>query len=1184
MHGPAPPPASVSSGDDMTGTFRWVIKDWSRIVSSKHRSERFVVGGFSWQLLMFPRGNAVDHLSLYLDAAEPDSLPAGWSQFASFSLSLVCQDDETASLKKETQHHFDGRECDWGFTQFVALDDLRDRSNGYLVDDTLIVVCELTMRKDASHYHYDSRKETGFTGLKNQGATCYMNSLLQTLYHVPYFRKAVYHMPTTEADEMHDSIPLALQALFYKLQYAEGSVATKDLTRSFGWDAYDSFLQHDVQELNRVLCENLEEKMKGTSVEGTIQKLFEGHTVNYIECVNVDFKSERKEAYLDLQLDVKGCKDVYASFDKYVETENLDGDNKYRAEGHGLQDAKKGVLFTKFPPVLQLQLKRFEYDFQRDAMVKINDRYEFPERLDLDAGDGKYLSPDADRGVRNVYVLHSVLVHSGGVNGGHYYAFIRPNLTGQWFKFDDERVTKEEAARALDEQYGEDAGEEDKLRRGLTPGIRPSRFSNAYMLVYVRESDEAQILCDATESDIQEHLLSRLKKEKAEKERRRKEKEEAHLFTTIKVATAEAMRAQIDEGAVHFDLVDFDACASFRVPKQTTFEEFRELVAAKLGVAPTKQRYWLFVRRQNKTFRPNAALRPGQCANKTVEELHSVFASTSAKGALPPDLKLFLECVSDEELAENPPIEVPEDPDRFPAAKASPGGRPRYAPELPSRAALLFFKFFDPRSERIRFLGHVFVDEESTMHREWGRVIGELARPLLGELGVPVDASAPGRDVALYEEIKDDPVYVEKLDWRGSIKVKLQLGHGDVVIVQPVVSSAALKSREVRFESCVEFMQHVKMRQRVKFRDVSNAKEDVLALDLQKDMGYDAVCSALAAALGPEKCEDPTRLRLTSHNAYNNAPKFPSIAYRGADTLTQMLGPAHGASASDVLYFEVLDMPLPDLERLKSLKISFHGRDTKMTDQVTIRMPRDATVGEALEELRGMLGEKRGLRADAKLRLLETYASKIYKIVSRDAQIDTIDDQYWTLRAEEVTEDEEGVPDVSSAPNVGSSSFLTARAGDDKTGDRMIHVYHFYREKAASAGRTDAGAPGDGDRRASADNNKFQGVKNFGDPFLLRVGADEPLRSVRARVQKKLGVEDAEFAKWKWAYHSLGRMEELADDEAVAEKFVHKNAYGPYENYLGAEHEDKNPRKTAAAQNRQGAYPEARATAITIRG
>ena len=47
-----------------------------------------------------------------------------------------------------------------------------------------------------------------------------------------------------------------------QLQFGDSSVSTKDLTKSFGWDTYDAFMQHDVQELNRVLQEKLEDKMK----------------------------------------------------------------------------------------------------------------------------------------------------------------------------------------------------------------------------------------------------------------------------------------------------------------------------------------------------------------------------------------------------------------------------------------------------------------------------------------------------------------------------------------------------------------------------------------------------------------------------------------------------------------------------------------------------------------------------------------------------------------------------------------------------------------------------------------------------------------------------------------------------------------------------------------------------------
>lgn len=41
--------------------------------------------------------------------------------------------------------------------------------------------------------------------------------------------------------------------------------------------------------------------------------------------------------FLDIQLNVKGCKTLRDSFANYIDVETLDGENKYQAEGHGLQ-------------------------------------------------------------------------------------------------------------------------------------------------------------------------------------------------------------------------------------------------------------------------------------------------------------------------------------------------------------------------------------------------------------------------------------------------------------------------------------------------------------------------------------------------------------------------------------------------------------------------------------------------------------------------------------------------------------------------------------------------------------------------------------------------------------------------------------------------------------------------------
>ena len=49
-------------------------------------------------------------------------------------------------------------------------------------------------------------------------------------------------------------------------------------------------------------------------------------------------------------------------------------------------------------------------------------------------------------------------------------------------------------------------------------------------------------------------------------------------------------------------------------------------------------------------------------------------------------------------------------------------------------------------------------------------------------------------------------------------------------------------------------------------------------------------------------------------------------------------------------------------------------------------------------------------------------------------------------------------------------------------------------------------------------------TQNFGDPFLMMVGIDEPLSSVRSRIQSKLGLSDEELAKWKIAVVSFGAL------------------------------------------------------------
>lgn len=265
VQGPALPPNAAENKEnekkneeDEKTPYVWRIPNWTQIRQqydghNKFYSEEFEKCGYKWRMLMFPNGhptdkNASNHISCYVEIR---SLK-GYTDNACFDFGMYVMHpggDDTKISRKESQHEFTMMEVDRGFS---TLFNLKNQDEFLFDGNELRIALWLQKRfnpwASTRHYdvNYDSKKATGYVGIRNQGATCYMNSLLQTLFHIPAFRKAVYDVPTEHLSEK--AIALALQRVFYNLQISSSAVSTKQLTTSFGWDSVDAFQQHDVQE------------------------------------------------------------------------------------------------------------------------------------------------------------------------------------------------------------------------------------------------------------------------------------------------------------------------------------------------------------------------------------------------------------------------------------------------------------------------------------------------------------------------------------------------------------------------------------------------------------------------------------------------------------------------------------------------------------------------------------------------------------------------------------------------------------------------------------------------------------------------------------------------------------------------------------------------------------------------
>jgi ubiquitin C-terminal hydrolase len=509
------------------------------------RSERTSVGPFAFNLLVFPAGNqpgqpSSSKLAIYVEAIEVDEKDPRWIiPCVKFCIMVINLKDFRRSIYHEDSHSFSLAAIDRGWPDLLGQNEMTHESGWLDQRGCLCIRASICLRQADTirmSGDYDPRKETGFIGLRNHGATCYLNGLLQSYFHLGKFAEIVYGMepssspPIGDESPMRMSLPLALQSVFLKLETSETPVNTIELTRAFGWDSMDSFTQHDVQELARILCDKIEAKLRNTPGDGAIQSLFEGQVESFIECLDIEFKSTKRESFYDVPLNVRDSLGepvgtIESAIREFTSVEILEGDNAYDAEIHGgKQRARRGIRFMKFPPVLSFQLKRFSFDYERMENVKLYDRLQFGAVLDL--GDSR------------IYDLHSVLVHSGDVYSGHYYAFIRPDTSSRdWFKFDDEQVTRCSEWAAMDDNFG---GYDILPFNYCTPikrqPISRPRIHSAYMLIYIERARSSELLARPSLTEVQGKVMIESKKMEE-----RKRQHEIELMT-INVNVVNARR------------------------------------------------------------------------------------------------------------------------------------------------------------------------------------------------------------------------------------------------------------------------------------------------------------------------------------------------------------------------------------------------------------------------------------------------------------------------------------------------------------------------------------------------------------------------------------------------------------------------------------------------------------------
>ncbi|XP_018081434.1 ubiquitin carboxyl-terminal hydrolase 28 isoform X2 [Xenopus laevis] len=232
-------------------------------------------------------------------------------------------------------------------------------------------------------------------GLKNIGNTCWFSAVIQSLFHLPEFRRLVHSCSIPQSllekcqsrDEKRNlAFMQELQCLFALMvgsnrKFVDPSPALELLKDAF---LSEEAQQQDVSEFTHKLLDWLEDAFQlavnGESPrdksENPMVQLFYGTFLNegFLEA-NKAFSNI--ETFGQYPLQVNG----FSNLNECLEAAMVEGEIENM---QSTQSVRQERWFTKLPPVLTFELSRFEFNQSLGQPEKIHNKLEFPEILYMD--------------------------------------------------------------------------------------------------------------------------------------------------------------------------------------------------------------------------------------------------------------------------------------------------------------------------------------------------------------------------------------------------------------------------------------------------------------------------------------------------------------------------------------------------------------------------------------------------------------------------------------------------------------------------------------------------------------------------------------------------------------------------------------------------------------------------------